>query len=168
VKTYNVFLGLGSNLGDRASYLSRAAVELKKIPDVKAIGSSSVYETDPVGNTEQGKFLNAVVEIETTIHPQELLGRVKNIEALLGRQHSERWGPREIDIDILVYDGLVHKSEELVVPHPMMTERKFVLVPLREIAPDLIHPENGMTVDELASACRDSSRVVRTSHRVAF
>jgi 2-amino-4-hydroxy-6-hydroxymethyldihydropteridine diphosphokinase len=116
----------------------------------------------------QGKFLNAVAEIETPLDPAQLLGEVKRIENVVGRTPSERWGPREIDIDILIYDGLVHSGEGLEVPHPDMERRKFVLVPLREIAPDLIHPVSGMTVSEMADACRDGSRVVKTTYHIRF
>jgi 2-amino-4-hydroxy-6-hydroxymethyldihydropteridine diphosphokinase len=164
--TYRVYLSLGSNLGARQDYLNRAAAEIARLPGGRLVWCSSVYETEPYGNTAQEKFLNAVAEIETTLDPPRLMGEVKRIEKLLGRTASERWGPREIDIDILVYDGLVHSGDGLEVPHPDMERRKFVLVPLREIAPDLVHPVNGMTVTEMADACRDSSRVVKTTYHI--
>ncbi len=161
---YSVFLGLGSNIGDRLQYLNSAAQELKKVRDSKVIWTSPVYETDPYGKADQGKFLNAAVEMETLLAPPVLYEEVKLIEKRLGRSSSERWGPREIDIDLLMYDGLVFENEKVKVPHADLENRKFVLVPLREIAPDLVHPVNGMTVSELASACRDTTRVVRTLH----
>ncbi len=163
---YRVFLGLGSNLGVRQDYLNRAAAEIARIPGSRLIWCSSVYESDPYGNTDQGRFLNAAAEIETVLEPPALMAEIKRIETLLGRTPSGHWGPREIDIDILIYDGLVHSRDGLHVPHPGIEERKFVLVPLREIAPDLVHPVNGMTVTEMADACRDGLRVVKTAHHI--
>jgi 2-amino-4-hydroxy-6-hydroxymethyldihydropteridine diphosphokinase len=165
---HRVFLGLGSNLGARQDFLNRAAAEIARLPGGRLVWCSSVYETEPYGNAAQGKFLNAVAEIETPLDPPGLMGEVKRIEKALGRTVSERWGPREIDIDILLYEGLVHSGEGLEVPHPDMERRKFVLVPLREIAPDLIHPVNGMTVSEMADACRDDSRVVKTTYHIRY
>lgn len=158
-----MFLGIGSNVGDRARFLRTAVERLRTLEGVNVIAASSVYETDPVGRTDQPQFLNAVVEIETTLPPTALMQTVKKIEAAMGRTLNERWGPREIDIDILLYDGLVYSDEELRVPHSELERRKFVLVPLREIAPDLVHPANGMTVTELAQVCVDSGRVTTTS-----
>jgi 2-amino-4-hydroxy-6-hydroxymethyldihydropteridine diphosphokinase len=164
--TYRVFLGLGSNVGARQDFLNRAAAAIARLPGGRLIWCSSVYETDPYGNTSQAKFLNAVAEIETPLDPPHLMEELKRIEAALGRTPSERWGPREIDIDILIYDGLVHSAGGLQVPHPDMERRRFVLVPLREIAPDLVHPVNGMTVAEMADACRDGSRIVQTAYHI--
>ena len=166
MKTYQVFIGLGSNLGERHRYLNMAAAEIKRIPGVKVVWYSSVYETDPYGVQEQPKFLNAVGELETGLLPPALLKELKWIEQSVGRKERERWGPREIDLDILIYDGLVHSDESVTVPHPELEKRKFVLIPLREIAPDLVHPVSGMTVDELARQCRDEGRVVKTSYRI--
>jgi 2-amino-4-hydroxy-6-hydroxymethyldihydropteridine diphosphokinase len=163
---YRVFLGLGSNLGARQDFLNSAVVEIARLPGGRLMWCSSVYETEPYGNTAQGKFLNAAAEIETPLDPPALMGEVKRIEKALGRTVSGRWGPREIDIDILLYDGLVHSGDGLEVPHPGLERRKFVLVPLREIAPDLIHPVNGLTVSEMAAACRDNSRVVKTTYHI--
>jgi 2-amino-4-hydroxy-6-hydroxymethyldihydropteridine diphosphokinase len=163
---YRVFLGLGSNLGTRQDFLNRAAAQIARLPGGRLVWSSSVYESEPYGKKDQGKFLNAVAEIETPLDPPRLMEEVKRIEKELGRSVSERWGPREIDIDILLYDGLVHSGEGLEVPHPDMERRKFVLVPLREIAPDLIHPVSGLTVSEMADACRDDSRVVKTTYHI--
>ena len=164
--THRVFLGLGSNIGERQDFLNRAAAEIARLPGGRLIWCSSVYETEPYGNAAQGKFLNAVAEIETPLGPPLLMEEVKRIEKSVGRTPSARWGPREIDIDILLYDGLVHAGEGVEVPHPDMERRKFVLVPLREIAPDLIHPVSGMTVSEMADACRDDSRVVMTTYHI--
>jgi 2-amino-4-hydroxy-6-hydroxymethyldihydropteridine diphosphokinase len=125
-----------------------------------------VYETDPVGKTDQEKFLNAALEIETPLEPKQLFAEVKAIERRIGRTKTERWGPREIDIDVLLYDGVVSKDEAVTVPHPEMEQRKFVLVPLKEIAPDLVHPINGMTMEELVAACTDPGRVVQSHHKL--
>ena len=166
MKTYRVFLGLGSNVGEREKYLNSAVAELQKIRHTKVVWTSSVYETDPVGKTDQPKFLNAAVEIETQLGPKELWGEVKMIEQKLGRTTTERWGPREIDVDLLLYDGLVFQDDEVTVPHPEMERRSFVLIPLKEIAPDLVHPINGMTVEELVAACKDGGRVVQSYHKI--
>jgi 2-amino-4-hydroxy-6-hydroxymethyldihydropteridine diphosphokinase len=163
---YRAFLGLGSNVGSREQYLNRAASALKKVRDTRVVWASPVYETDAVGKTDQPKFLNAVVEIETSLPPKEMYEEVKALEKSLGRTPGERWGPREIDIDILVYDGVVVQDESLTVPHAEMEKRKFVLVPLCELAPELVHPVNGMTMTELLAACRDTSRVVQSYHKI--
>ncbi|MBI4535924.1 MAG: 2-amino-4-hydroxy-6-hydroxymethyldihydropteridine diphosphokinase [Ignavibacteriae bacterium] len=163
---YSVFLGLGSNLGERQKYLNSAARELQKLPNTSVVWTSSIYETDPYGKPDQPKFLNAAVELETSLMPGELYEEVKAIENRLGRSSTERWGPREIDIDILVYDGLVHKDERVTVPHPELEKRKFVLLPMSEIAPDLVHPTSGLTISELLAACHDNGRAVKSSYRI--
>jgi 2-amino-4-hydroxy-6-hydroxymethyldihydropteridine diphosphokinase len=166
MKTFTVFVGLGSNLGDRHKQLLAAAREVKALPGAKYIWSSSVYETDPYGKQEQGKFLNAVLQIETTMEPAELLKELKSIEARLGRTPGERWGPREIDLDILLYEGFTYHDETVQVPHPDLENRRFVLVPLREIAADVVHPVSGMTMGELANASADRGKVIMTSYRI--
>jgi 2-amino-4-hydroxy-6-hydroxymethyldihydropteridine diphosphokinase len=168
MKTYRVFIGLGSNVGERQVYLNRAAEGIRELPETRVIWYSSVYETDPYGRTDQGKFLNAVGEIETALAPADLFREVKRIEGVVGRTEGggERWGPREIDIDILLYDGLVYTDDAVTVPHAEMERRKFVLIPLREIAPELVHPVSGLTVEELAAACPDTGRVVKTSYHI--
>ena len=166
MKTYRVFLGLGSNMGEREKFLNRAIAELKKAQNTKIVWASSVYETDPVGKTDQPKFLNAALEVETALEPRELFAEAKSVEQRLGRTMSERWGPREIDIDVLLYDGLVFSDDAVTVPHPEMERRKFVLVPLKEIAPDLVHPISGMTMEELVAACKDAGRVVQSYHKI--
>ena len=163
---YRVFIGLGSNRGERQKFLNRAVAELKTLGETRIVWTSSVYETEPYGKTDQERFLNAVVELETQLKPENLFAACQNIERELGRTATEHWGPREIDIDILIYDGVVFENAALKVPHPDLEHRKFVLVPLREIAPDLVHPVSGMTIEELSAVCPDSSRVVRSSHRI--
>jgi 2-amino-4-hydroxy-6-hydroxymethyldihydropteridine diphosphokinase len=161
-----VFLGLGSNIGDRRASLQKAVSGLQQLTDVKVVWCSSLYETEPWGRKDQPKFLNGVLEIETTLAPSSLFPQLKALERQIGRTPSERWGPREIDIDILLYDGLVHEDDQLTVPHPELPHRKFVLVPLQEIAPDLVHPVSGRTMEELALSCDDTSRVVKSSYRL--
>jgi len=168
MKQYRVFLGLGSNLGERDQYLNRAANGLKCLKDTRLVWASSVYETEPYGKKEQPGFLNAVIEIETAHPPEELFREVKLLERETGRTLADHWGPREIDIDILIYDGLVFGNEQVTVPHPELEKRKFVLIPLREIAPDLVHPVSGLTVEEMAASCPDRSRVVKSLHRIVL
>lgn len=129
------FLGLGSNLGDRLAAL-QAAVDLLAATDgIDVVASSRVYETDPVGGPEQPDYLNAVVEIRTTISPEDLLHACRVVEDALGRVRTERWGPRTIDVDILTIDDRRIDEPDLRIPHPRMHERAFVLLPLRELDP---------------------------------
>lgn len=128
------FLGLGSNLGDRWAHLRHA---VDTLPDVAAV--SPVYETAPVGGPEgQGAFLNCVVELDTERSPRELLELCRSLEAAAERVRLERWGPRTLDVDVLLVEGSVVDEPDLVVPHPRMWERSFVLVPLHDLAPDLV------------------------------
>lgn len=143
----DVYLGLGSNMGDRRANLSGAITALSERVDVVKI--SSVYETEPVGYEEQPLFLNAVCLVRTDIGPLQLLSLVKGIESDMGRETSFPNGPRVIDIDIIMYGDLVVVDPELTIPHPRMAERAFVLMPLVEIAPDLVHPFIGESVGEL-------------------
>jgi len=145
---HRVYLGLGSNLGDRELNLLEAVERLRLLGDVVKV--SRPYETDPVGYVDQPKFLNAALRLETDLDPWALLGRLKAIEADLGRVETVRFGPRTVDLDILTYDDLVISDPGLTIPHPRLAERAFVLVPLAEIAPDLVIPGLGLTVRELA------------------
>lgn len=145
--THTVYLALGSNLGDRRGHLSAAIQQLREVMDVSAV--SSVYETEPVGYLEQPSFLNMVCSGRTQLTAQELLKYAKGIEATLGRQTTVRNGPRPIDIDVILFDDLRLVEDDLTVPHPRMAARAFVLVPLAEIAPDLIDPVSGHTIEEL-------------------
>ena len=142
-----VYLGLGSNLGDRRQNLTKALERLAAKTKIEQL--SSLYETEPVGFKDQPLFLNAVCRITTTLSPQKLLAFIKDIESTLGRIPSFPNAPRPLDIDILFYGSRTIKSPRLIIPHPLLTERAFVLIPLAEIAPDLVHPENGKTMREL-------------------
>lgn len=133
-----VYVGLGSNIGDRARYL-RSAVQALAARGLPAAAVSSVYESDPLG-PPQPDYLNAVVAVDSALPPGELLGIFRAVEEQLGRRHRERWGPREIDVDLLLYGDEVVASDDLVVPHPGLTQRPFVVAPLLEIAPDLTLP----------------------------
>jgi 2-amino-4-hydroxy-6-hydroxymethyldihydropteridine diphosphokinase len=142
-----VYLALGTNLGDRSANL-RAAIKALS-PEINVIAKSKVYETPPWGYDDQPTFLNMAVKCETNLEPESLLKRLKQLEVQLGREQSFRWGPRLIDIDILFYDNIILESESLIIPHPHLHERAFVLVPLADIAPDFIHPVLKKTIKEL-------------------
>jgi len=140
------YLSLGSNMDDRLDYLRRALAKLRDAGKIRLTKISSVYETDPVGYTEQGKFLNLAVKLETEWSPFDLLDICQKIEQQLGRKRIIRWGPRTVDVDILLYNREQIDSERLTIPHPRMLKRAFVLVPLAEIDPDLVIPGTGKTV----------------------
>jgi len=127
------YLAVGSNLGNRRKNIKKALDYLAKTKGIKIEKASRIYETKAIGGPSQGKFLNAAIKIKTSLIPQLLLKTVKNIEKDLGRKKTVRWGPREIDLDILLYGNKVIKRKNLVIPHPRMFEREFVLRPLREI-----------------------------------
>lgn len=133
------FLGLGSNLGDRAHYLKEAISALSS-PTIEIVATSSIYETEPWGVMDQPSYWNQVIEIDTLLEPLALLHVCQEIEHRLGRERKVHWGSRTIDIDILIYDNRVSESEELRLPHPYLEDRAFVLAPLREIAPTLVLP----------------------------
>ncbi|WP_415273452.1 2-amino-4-hydroxy-6-hydroxymethyldihydropteridine diphosphokinase [Bacillus siamensis] len=133
------YIGLGSNMGDREHYLRRAVAMLSRHDGVTVSKVSSIYETDPVGYEDQDQFLNMAVEVKTSLTPFELLDVTQSIEAELGRTREIRWGPRTADLDILLYNRENIETERLIVPHPRMYERLFVLAPLKEICPHADH-----------------------------
>lgn len=137
----SAFLGLGSNLGDRRRWMARAVARLQAHPQITLKACSSLYANPPVGYQAQPDFLNAVVEVETSLTPAALLETALEVERCLGRERHLRWGPRNIDIDLLLYDDVEVAEPHLTVPHPRLQERAFVLVPLAEIAPDLRLPD---------------------------
>lgn len=153
------YLGLGSNKGERISYLLRAKAEIEKIGDTKILRQSSVYETEPWGNTDQDEYLNSVIEIETSLDPGTLLKELKSIEQRLGRSESKKWAEREIDIDLLFYGDVVLHNEIMRVPHPQIENRNFVLVPMNELSPDFVHPVLKKTVSQLLKETDDKLKV---------
>ncbi len=157
-----VYLGLGSNMGDRQQNLDRALDLLSQRLRVTRV--SSAYDTEPVGNVNQPRFLNLVCQVYTRLAPQALLALAKGIECKLGRT-SVTQQPRPIDIDILFYGDLVLDTPELVIPHPRLANRAFVLVPLTEIAPDLIHPIYRKTIKELLSRSTETQGVLKWENK---
>ncbi|HET6249701.1 MAG TPA: 2-amino-4-hydroxy-6-hydroxymethyldihydropteridine diphosphokinase [Tepidisphaeraceae bacterium] len=150
------FIALGANLGDRSKTLRQALVRLDETPGVRVKAVSSFLENPAVGGPENSPaFLNAVAEIHTTLSARELLSRLLEIERSLGRQRREKWGPRTIDLDIILYGDLEIAEDDLAVPHPRMGERRFVLQPLCELAPDLVVPGAALTVRELLEGLKN-------------
>lgn len=152
-----VYLGLGTNRGDRGANLRTALDGVREVADIEAV--SSVYRSEPVGFRAQPDFWNLVVRAGTRLAPADLLDRLKRIEVEMGRRPSFRNAPRVIDIDILLYDGRTVREPSLEIPHPRMLDRAFVLRPLAEIDPDLRHPVTGRTVAEHLAEARDLERV---------
>ncbi|HSG43554.1 MAG TPA: 2-amino-4-hydroxy-6-hydroxymethyldihydropteridine diphosphokinase [Anaerolineales bacterium] len=146
-----VYLSLGTNLGNRAANLKRAIASLP--PQMTVKSKSKVYETPPWGYTEQDKFLNQVVKVTTYLEPEKLLKHIKRMEVAMGRKATFRYGPRLIDIDILFYDEEILATPSLTIPHPNLHERGFVLLPMMDIAPDLVHPVKKKSIRELVGFC---------------
>jgi 2-amino-4-hydroxy-6-hydroxymethyldihydropteridine diphosphokinase len=152
---FDIFLLLGSNLGDRKQHLLQAIalIEQNIAPVLKA---SSVYETQAWGKTEEPDYLNQVVMLRTVLSPKKLLETTLSIENTLGRQRQEKWGSRTIDIDILFYDKMIINEEDLRIPHPELHKRRFTLEPLAEIAPELLHPELHQNILQLKNELKDN------------
>jgi len=140
------FIGLGSNLGERESMIRLALDDLARLPSTVLVRASSLYDTEPVGEVDQPNFLNAVAQVDTGLTARQLLWNLQLIEKRLGRVRTQRWGPRTIDLDLLLYGNLVLEEPELRIPHPELIRRSFVLVPLVELDPLLVHPVSGETL----------------------
>jgi 2-amino-4-hydroxy-6-hydroxymethyldihydropteridine diphosphokinase len=156
VSNTRAYLGIGSNLGDRLAYLQHAIDALAEADGVRVAAVSRVYATDPVGGPEQGEFLNAVVAIDTSRSPHELLDLAHRIEASAQRTRTVRWGPRTLDVDVLLYGDLRVDDADLTIPHPRLGERAFVLLPLRDVAPE--HVDD---LPETPSGVRDTDVALR-------
>ncbi len=150
---HTIYLGLGTNLGDRSANLQAAIAGLAEKLVITAV--SPLYQTPPWGVTDQPDFLNLCLAAETDLPPADLLAFIKNLEVELGRQPTKRWGPRLIDIDILFYANQLVETENMTIPHPRLAERAFVLRPLADIAPDFVHPVLGQTMADLAAQVGD-------------
>jgi len=154
-----VYIGIGSNLGDKIDQCRRAISEILGLDHHRLLAKSSLFKTRPWGRTFQDDFINGVIKIETDLDAYALLRMLKMIESRLGRKETFRWGPRAIDLDILLFDQEVIRTEEFQVPHPSMHERQFVLIPLAEIDRDLIHPVFQKSVGQLLEDLREDQGV---------
>ena len=154
-----VYIQLGSNIGERESFITKS---MHKVEDDigKIITASSIFETTAWGNENQNNFLNSVIEIKTPFDAFTILQKSQEIENNLGRKRSDKWGERTIDIDILFYNNKIINTKELTIPHPLIQKRKFVLVPLSEIAPNYMHPILKKNISTLLSECKDTQKVL--------
>lgn len=157
---HKAYLSLGSNMGDREGYIRGGIQALKDCPRIRLIKTSDFIVTEPYGGVEQEEFLNGVLEIETLLGPEELLEKIHETEAAANRKREVHWGPRTLDIDILFYDKLTYESDALVIPHPDMENRDFVLRPLNMLAPNLRHPVLGKSVAQLLRELEERGRTV--------
>ena len=151
-----VYLSLGTNLGERISYIENAIKGIKEIRNTEIEKVSSIYETEPWGVTSENNYLNCALMIRTDLKAEELLTELKQLEKKLGRSDNMRWSDREIDIDILFYGDEIIRNETVIIPHSFIEKRKFVLAPLSEIAPDFLHPEINKSVSELLRITEDT------------
>ncbi len=156
---HTYYLHLGSNKGDRTSYLSNA---IKQIADKigQVTDQSAIYQTEPWGKKDQDDFLNMAIKVESNLAPEDALNATKKIQTAMGSEKKEKWGPRIIDIDILYCDDLILEKDNLVIPHPHIYERNFVLIPLMEIAGDFIDPVKEMSIEDIFDLCKDESEVL--------
>lgn len=157
----SAWIGIGSNVGNRLGYISKALGLIGELPDTELVAVSPLYDTAPIGKTDQPRFLNAVAEVRTGLEPRKLLHSLLAIEDVCGRFRSDVWGPRTLDLDIVAYDDVEMSTEALTLPHPRAAERAFVLVPLADVAPDLVIPGTGATVAELAAGLGDPGELVK-------
>jgi 2-amino-4-hydroxy-6-hydroxymethyldihydropteridine diphosphokinase len=156
---HQVYIGIGSNLGNKKENYLEALARIAKLPKTRIIKESSLYESQPLGDSKEW-YVNGVIEIETELKPEMLLKKFKNIERAMGRKKvRKRWGARIIDLDILLCDSLIMNKKNLKIPHPEMHQRKFVLIPLSELAPQVIHPVLGSSISELLVGVKDEKRV---------
>ena len=154
-----VYIQLGSNIGERESFITKSMHKVE-CNIGKIITASSIFETTAWGNENQNNFLNSVIEIKTPFDAFTVLQKSQEIENNLGRKRSDKWGERTIDIDILFYNNKIINSKELIIPHPLIQKRKFVLVPLSEIAPNYKHPILKKNISNLLSECKDTQKVL--------
>jgi 2-amino-4-hydroxy-6-hydroxymethyldihydropteridine diphosphokinase len=156
---HQVYIGIGSNLGNKRENYLEALERIAKLPSTRIIKESSLYESQPLGDSKEW-YINGVIEIETDLKPEMLLKKFKNIERAMGRKKvRKRWGARIMDLDILLYDSLIMNKKNLKIPHPEMHQRKFVLIPLSELAPQVIHPVLSASISELLVNVKDDKRV---------
>ena len=154
-----VYLSIGSNIESRYQYIKKAVKEIIKDKSFKVEKCSLIYETDAWGKKDQSRFLNSVLKIRTRLKPENLLNRLKLIEKKCGRKKTGHWAEREIDLDILFYDDIIFKNGFLKIPHPGISKRNFVMVPMNEIAADFIHPVSGKTIGQLLKKSKDKLKV---------
>ena len=159
--SHRIYIGIGSNLGDRRANTAEAIDRITKIPDTRVMRASSLYESEPLGNAKTW-FVNSVIEIETELGAESMLKRLKAIEDAMGRKRvkGKRWGSRIIDLDILLSENEVVDKRNLRVPHPEMHKRRFVLMPLAELAPHVVHPGLGQSVSAMLATVKDDKRVM--------
>ncbi len=156
---HQVYIAIGSNLGKKKENYLEALTRIAKLPDTKIVRESSLYESQPLGNSKEW-YVNGVIEVATELKPEMLLKKCKNIERAMGRKKvRKKWGARIIDLDILLYDTLRVEKKNLKIPHPELPNRKFVLIPLSEVAPQVVHPVLGATISELLVSVKDDKRV---------
>lgn len=162
----DIFLGIGSNKGDKHNFILQAVKLIDSSEKCKVIKFSSIYETTPYGDVKQENFLNAVIQINSSFTANELFRYVKSVETSIGRKSAERWGPREIDVDILFYNSLIYNSDDLIIPHLEAMKRDFVVVPMTEIAPEFIHPVAKSKMKEFDISTIESHIVAKTNFRI--